>query len=117
MKNMKISLIEFSVENFKIFKEKVTYSMLARKSDHTFLDNKRNILRTSLVYGPNASGKSSLFEALAILRSGVMNSANNAEGSNLPYIPFLFSDTSRKPSFFEIVFSLNKRVFKYNFSI
>lgn len=114
---MKISLIEFSVENFKIFKEKVTYSMLARKSDHTFLDNKKNILKTSLVYGPNASGKSSLFEALAILRSGVMNSANNTEGSNLPYLPFLFADKDKKPSFFEVVFSLNKRTFKYNFSI
>ena len=117
MNNMKISLIEFSVENFKIFKEKVSYSMLSRKSDHTFLDNKRNILKTSLVYGPNASGKSSLFEALSSIKSGIINSANNAEGSSLPYFPFLFSDGSHKPSFFEIIFNLNKRVFKYNFSI
>ena len=74
---MKISIIEFSVENFKIFNKKVTFSMIARKSGHTFNSNGENLLKTSLIYGPNASGKSTLLQALALLKDCVIYSANN----------------------------------------
>ena len=114
---MSISIIEFSTENFKIFKKKVTFSMLSRKSKHTFICNDRNLLRTSLIYGPNASGKSSLFQALTILRHVIINSANNTENSELPYHPFILSNSTTQPSFYEVVFSLNKRTFRYNFSV
>lgn len=117
MQNMKVSLIEFSVENFKIFKNKATFSMFSRKSEHTFDSNGENLLKTSLIYGPNASGKSTLLNAFGILLSGVMNSANTPEGTDLPYFPFVLSDTNEQPSSLEVVFSLEERVFKYNFSI
>ena len=114
---MKISLIEFSVENFKIFKKKVVFSMFARKSKHTFDNNGENLLKTSLIYGPNASGKSTLFQAFALLRNGIISSANNPEGSILPYQPFALSPVEDKPVFYEVVFSMGKKIFKYNFSI
>lgn len=113
---MKISLIEFSVENFKIFKKRVVFSIFARKSKHTFNSNGENLLKTSLIYGPNASGKSTLLQAFTLLRNSVINSANNPEGSTLPYQPFLLSSNKNKPISFEIIFSLGKKVFKYNFS-
>ncbi|HED06800.1 MAG TPA: ATP-binding protein [Ignavibacteria bacterium] len=113
---MKISLIEFSTENFKIFKNKVTFSPLARKSEHTFDSNGENLLKTSLIYGPNASGKSTLLQALVSLWGGITKSANNPEGSSLPYQPFILSSQKDIPVFFEIVFSLDKKIFKYNFS-
>jgi len=114
---MSMSIIEFSVENFKIFKERTTFSMLARKSEHTFENNGQNLLKTSLIYGPNASGKSTLLNAFGLLKEGVIRSANNPEGSNLPYLPFLFSDNNDKPAFHEIIFSLENKIFRYNFSI
>jgi uncharacterized protein len=113
---MKISILEFSVENFRIFKEKATFSMFARKSEHTFVESGQNLLKTSLIYGPNASGKTSLFNAFHVLRNGVVNSANNPENSILPYQPFMLSDQENAPIFFEIIFSLNKKIFRYNFS-
>ena len=113
---MKISIIEFSVENFKIFKKRVVFSMFARKSEHTFEGNGENLLKTSLIYGPNASGKSSLLNAFHMLRNGVVNSANNPENSILPYLPFMLSDQENNPIFFEIIFILNKKIFRYNFS-
>ena len=113
---MKISIIEFSVENFKIFKKKAVFSMLAPKSEHTFNSNGENLLKTSLIYGPNASGKSTLLQAFVSLWNGVTKSANNPEGSILPYQPFALPLEEGKPVFLEIVFSLNKKVFKYNFS-
>ncbi len=113
---MKISIIEFSVGNFKIFKEKVVFSMFARKSNHTFNNNGENLLKTSLIYGPNASGKSTLLQAFVSLWNGMTKSANNPEGSILPYQPFALSSEKDKPVFFEVVFSLGKNIFKYNFS-
>lgn len=114
---MKISLIEFSVENYKIFKNKVTFSTIARKSKHTFENNGENLLRASLIYGPNASGKSTLLEAFKVMRDGVVKSANNQPDVALPYFRFLLSDEGEKPVAWEIIFSLDKKIFRYNFSI
>lgn len=112
-----MSIIEFSIENFNIFKEKATFSMLTRKSEHAFNKSGHNLLRTSLIYGPNASGKSTLLNAFNELKVGIINSANNPEDSNLPYHPFMLSDDSNQPVFYEIVFSLDDNLFRYNFSI
>ena len=115
---MNFSIIEFSLENFKIFKDKATFSMSSRKNSHTFSRGEHNLLKTSLIYGPNASGKSTLFQALAIFKNLILKSSNiGSEGlSSLPYFPFLFSDEEKKPIFFEVVFILDKKTFLYNFS-
>jgi AAA15 family ATPase/GTPase len=119
---MKISLIEFSVQNFKAFKDKVTLSMSGRKNDgHTFESNEENLLKTSFIYGPNASGKTSLLEAFVKLKTAILFSANNTENSNLPYTPFYGSLKSRnEPTFFEITFSIDDGeycgLYQYNFS-
>ncbi|MDO9231405.1 MAG: ATP-binding protein [bacterium] len=114
---MKMALIEFSVENFKIFKNKVTFSTVARKSDHTFDNNGENLLKTSLIYGPNASGKSTLLGALTVMRTLVLNSATIKEGAKLPYHKFLLSSEKDLPIAWEIVFSMDEKIFKYSFSI
>ncbi|MBP6949052.1 MAG: ATP-binding protein [Candidatus Pacebacteria bacterium] len=120
---MQISLIEFSVENFKIFKDRATFSMLARKNDkHTFKSNNENLLKTSLIYGPNASGKTTLLSAFETMKNGIILSANLRENldSELPYTPYLASrEGKEKPVFFEVLFSLvgkNKGIYRYNFS-
>jgi len=97
--------------------KRVVFSMFARKSEHTFNSNGENLLKTTLIYGPNASGKSTLFQAFMLLRNGVIKSANNPEGSILPYQPFALSSEKDKPVFCEVVFSMDKKIFKYNFSI
>jgi len=123
VKNMRVTLLEFSVENFKVFKERATFSLYSRKSEHTFENNGENLLRASLIYGPNASGKSSLFDAFAMTKTMIQTSANLSEsGDNkkLPYFPFRASNESQgKPTFFEVVFSLsgkNDGIYRYNFS-
>lgn len=111
---MKISIIQFSVENFKIFKERITFYMFASKSEHTFKSRGENLLRTSLIYGPNATGKSSVLEAMQLMKSIVLKSAElNKE---LPYVPFLLSEKIEKPCFFELAFALDEKLLRYNFS-
>ncbi len=118
---MQISIIEFSVENFMVFKNKATFSMFSRKNEkHTFESNGENLLKTSFIYGPNACGKTSILRAFLNLRQGMLFSANNKENSGLPFFPFLASaDNLTKPSFFELVFSIigeNQGIYRYNFS-
>lgn len=118
---MQISLVEFSVGNYKIFRDKVTFSMAARKNErHTFESNSEHLLKTSLIYGPNASGKSSLLEAFGLMRMGIFTSANIQESQSLPHKPFLaFAHTELTPTFFEVVFSIEgdyPGVYRYSFS-
>lgn len=120
---MQISIIEFSVENFKVFKSKATFSMVARKSGHTFESNSENLLKTSLIYGPNASGKTSILEAFGTMKRLMHISANipeNQENAKLPHTPFLASSSSKDlPTSFEIIFSLTGNysgIYQYSFS-
>ncbi|MDD3531391.1 MAG: ATP-binding protein [Candidatus Pacebacteria bacterium] len=123
---MHISLVEFSVENYKVFKERAVFSMLARKNDkHTFESNGENLLKTSLIYGPNASGKTSLLDAFSLIKAGIIVSANLSTNPKdrlgIPYFPFLgLKNTQTEPSSFEVVFSTKgsySGVYRYGFSI
>ena len=70
-------LIEFSVGNYRSFKDTVTFSMVAAKitaqdkrldEDNVFkVDDDLSLLRSSAIYGANASGKSNLAVNLALL--------------------------------------------------
>lgn len=60
--------IGFSVSNFLSFKDTQTMSMLASKvmrhKDHLIEKNGKKILKTALIYGANASGKSNFIKAI-----------------------------------------------------
>ena len=113
-------IIEFSVANFISFKEKVTFSMLANSSDglddNYIVTNNRKILKTSAIYGANASGKTNLFKILTIVISMLRNSNYINVNSKLPIVSFKFDkDISKKPSEFEIKFIANSVRYVYGF--
>ena len=71
-------IVNFSVQNFKLIKEKITLSFEATSSDDlaeyyivTPFKNLR-LLRPALIYGQNASGKTTILEALNFLRNLVL---------------------------------------------
>ena len=71
-------ILEFTIANMLSFKNKTTFSMLANTSNglnenYVTIDNKR-ILKTSAIYGGNASGKSNLFKILANMINMLKNS-------------------------------------------
>ncbi len=120
-------LIEFSVGNFGPFKEKATLSLIAAKirskdkqidEDHVIqIDDDLGLLRSAAVYGANASGKSKLVAAAAFMRRWVRESfASSPTDANIPVEPFrLSTETENQPSFFEIVFLLEKQQYRYGF--
>jgi len=109
-------LIEFSVSNFRSFREKQTFSMVASSSagghDNLFPSNALSedfpsILKVAAIYGPNASGKTNLLRALNITRS-IISIQKLADSPELPVEPFRFdAELKNKPSVFEFHFVIN----------
>jgi uncharacterized protein len=122
-------LIEFTVGNYKSFKEPVTLSMEAAKitakekridEQNTFtVDDHTRLLKSAAVYGANASGKSNVADALRCMRHLVINSSRESQASDpIAVEPFLLSEaTVNQPSFFEIVFLLEGTQYRYGFEV
>lgn len=122
-------LIEFSIENFLSFKELTTLSMVAAKpfkehqASHVIeTNNKLNLLKSAVIYGNNASGKSNLLEAMGFMKQTVINSFRDALIDNnerkFPLEKFALNTKSDKEaSFFEISFINNGVKYRYGFEI
>ena len=115
-------LIEFSVKNFLSFKDKVTLSMEKGKGDENleniFTKNNVDLLKTTAIYGANASGKTNIMKAFTCAILMVRNSnLIPVSGKWFSIKPFLFDGiTSKKPSEFEFVFFTNNIKYRYFFS-
>jgi uncharacterized protein len=120
-------LVEFSVENYRSFRERATLSMIAAKlrsrdeqldQDNVIeISNNLSLLRSVAIYGANASGKSNLIKAFAMMRDFVENSARGQTEDAIPVEPFLLNEeTIKQPSTFEIVFLLDGIQYRYGFS-
>ena len=84
-------LIEFKMKNFKSFYENTTISMVAdntKQEDKQILikaqDNisQKNILPSLVIYGSNASGKTSIIEALEVFKNIVINGTISSSINN-----------------------------------
>ncbi len=118
-------LIEFRVKNYKSFKDWQTLSMVA-SADKSLPDNtttveslgNRRLVRSAVVYGANASGKSNLVDALGFVLSFVADSTIRNPGAEIPAAPFLLSENSAiVPSEFEISFIRDGVRYQYGFSV
>lgn len=122
-------LIEFSVGNYKSFKDIATFSMVAAPltaKDKTLdennvftVDEELKLLKSAVMYGANASGKSNFVTAVNFMREMVLNSSKNTQANEpISIEPFLLSsETAGKPAHFEMVFRLDGRVYRYGFEV
>ncbi|MBI5916376.1 MAG: AAA family ATPase, partial [Bacteroidetes bacterium] len=98
-------LITFSVGNYKVFKEIVTLDMrgasISKPTDAHIIDaGKLKLLKSVAIYGPNASGKSKLLEAMQFMQDFVINSSKNTQSNeDINVDSFrLSTETRDKPS-------------------
>lgn len=115
-------LLQFSVENFRSYKELSVFSMEA-SSDKELLSNivddgEDKLLKVATIFGANASGKSNLFLAITSAILNIRLSNQMQVGQPLYNIsPFLFDESMHnKPSKFEFVFKNNGTKYIYGFS-
>src|SRR5688572_12189924 len=116
----KTMILYFRVANYKSIKEELIINFNAASiSEHqesnVVESDKLKLLRSILLYGHNASGKSKILEALTFLRSFVIGSAVDRSVNQLIEAePFeLSTTTAQEPSLFEVAFTLGKYKYRY----
>ena len=117
-------LHSFSFENFRSMKGRQTLSLF-RSGDGTTsrlaVDGNLaggDISPVAVIFGANASGKSTIIHAMTYIRWIIRQSSRLEAGRKLPNEAFALDDVSRDlPFFCEIEFSIRDRVFRYSFSV
>ncbi len=119
-------LLQFSIKNFRTFKDKATLSLIASNYDkdtreHENIVSNENfglrLLKSAVIYGANASGKSKLLDAFTFMRYFVINSSKESQkGETIEVEPFkLSTQTENEPSEFEIIFVYKNVLYRYGF--
>ena len=120
-------LLEFSAKNFLSFKDEVIFSLYASDEIKGHEDTNlipvagRHILKTAVIYGANASGKSNFIKAMGFMRSVISNSLKlNPEEpivSNPQGFPSfqLNTNTAQAPVELEVCFLYQDIYFRYGF--
>lgn len=120
-------LIEFRIKNFRSLRDEQVLSLVA-STDKTLLDTHAldsglkaapHLLKSAVVYGANASGKSNLIKALQYMRGVVLESAALPPGQTFDRLhPFKLDATSGGlPTEFEITFILAGVRYQYGFAM
>lgn len=86
-------------------------------SDNIFSFNDETLIKVQGLFGPNASGKSSILKAAMFCRLLVLDSFQNNEGTIFNFMPFKFDGYFEKPSTFYIDFITDGIEYEYSFSI
>lgn len=121
-------LVQITVRNYKTFKDSTTLNLLAsnydketREEDNVTLDTDFNlrILKSSIVYGANASGKSKFVDALEFMRDfAIESSIYSQKGDPIEVEPFkLEQESAIASSEFEVIFIHNGEMFRYGFEV
>lgn len=107
-------LVDFRLANYRSFHEIQSLSLVAaagkeHEKTHLFASGVAvapRLLRSAVVYGPNAGGKTNLVRALQFMQAMVLQSATQIqEGQALNVQPFLFDPEARnQPTQFEVNF-------------
>ncbi len=120
-------LVNFRFKNFRSFYEKTSMSMEATKDDamreiNTFFVDEKimpksddELLKSAVIFGGNASGKSNVIKALAYMKNVILLSA-----SQLPIVQqnetfAFYRNAIEEDSLFEVEFIFNNIFYKYGF--
>lgn len=112
-------IVDFTITNFRSIKDEQTFSLYAQGAPNHLPDNmaypadkKIGVLRTSGIYGANASGKSNLLLGFEALRHIACGSGNLDEGDKIvSYEPYRLSSTTiDAPTAFEVEFYTHDNV-------
>jgi len=119
-------VLEIRLSNFFSIKDEVVLDFRAANiksanakalKNNVFNENKSDILKTLVIYGANASGKSNVIKAIRFCNAMVFESHNNNENTIYNFMPFKFENYGIKPSTYFIRFVLNEIEFEYSFSL
>lgn len=116
-------LIRFAVENFLSFRDEVEFSMVPGKTrihkDHIYTDPLRKdirLLKSSVIYGANASGKTNLIKAMDFAQELIVEGTR--ANQDIRTIPFLLDgENFAKPSIFTFEIKTGAKSYSYRFEV
>lgn len=114
-------LIEFAVSNYRSIRDRQAISFVAtpakeHEASHVCDSGAPGVdrlLRSAVIYGANAAGKSNLLKAMDTMQDMVM--LKNQLDDPLPVVPYLLDSNSEKPTTFEVAFVEEGVKYQYGF--
>lgn len=117
-------LISFNVQNFLSFMSGVSLSLecepLTEHEDTNTIEVEQlKLLKSAVIYGANASGKSNLLKAMGLMKNLILNSSKESNATeDIDVTPFRLSTiTEKSPTVFEIEFIQSDQWYRYGFSL
>ena len=122
-------IIQFSIANYLSFKEPATLSLAATSLRELEADGNGasfeldginlKLLKSAVVFGANASGKSNLIKALHFFKNFVLNSFKALQsGEQISVEPYRLNAVSaNEPSMMEMVMVVEGSIFRYGFEV
>ncbi len=124
-------LISFRFKNALSFYNETIFSMEATKdktleglntftpTDNRPLSLKSDLIKSAIIFGPNASGKSNILKALNFMKFFVLNSSGSSLDrpidSNRPFA--FYENASKEDSLYEVEIVENNKYYKYGFTL
>ncbi|WP_373512940.1 ATP/GTP-binding protein [Persicitalea sp.] len=119
-------LVQFRLRNFMSFRDEQVFSMVAanglREKNDALNENVAeegsfSLVKSAVVYGANASGKSNLLRAIAFFVSSLTETPPDGKAVG-EYKPFLLDRQSAdEPTLLEAVFVLGEKHYRYGFEV
>ena len=123
-------LIQFTVGNFRSIAGEINFSMEAAPTskkakimqvdlENQFEIPNTKLLKSAVLYGANASGKSNFVRAIRFMQNFILHSSATQTGDSIDVSAFSFIEGfQEQPSSFEIIFfASDKNTYRYGFSV
>ena len=113
-------LLEFSCSNHRSIRDEVLFSAIAG-TDRTHAENIERVagvevLKASVIYGANGSGKSNFIDAISFVKNLVSNSINYQPGQGILQVPHKLDGYERKSNY-KIQFIVDGIRYAFGFSL
>jgi hypothetical protein len=118
-------IVQFQLQNFRSFSNSQIFSMRSQSKsvknkelpNNEILIGEEKFLKSAVLYGGNASGKSNFLRAFGHFAFIIQNSMNFVESGILNLNPYVIDpDSEKKPTEFEVIIYLNNSYYRYGFS-
>lgn len=122
-------IIQFSIENFLSLKEQNTLSLVATplREEATLTENVLipindtgiSLLKSALILGPNASGKSNVIKAFDFFKRFIINSFKDVQAGEVIEVENFRLDvqSASEPTSLELIFICGENQFRYGFNV
>ncbi|GAB4407827.1 MAG: ATP-binding protein [Bacteroidia bacterium] len=119
-------VLEIRISNFFSIREEVRLDFRAAPmrsaqaralEDNVFQHKHLQVLKTVVIYGANASGKSNIIKAIRFCHAMVLESHLHNENTLFNFLPFKFDGLANQPSNYFIRFVIDGIEYEYAFSL